>query len=132
MACWTKQITIPADTQESSPKEETLLVEERFVKDIEIDFPAGCNGMVKLRIYYGIKKYFPDNEGGFFAADDYTIKFPVYKNLPEEKTTLRLVGWSPGTTYSHTLTVRVNTLPEDVATPKPLLKKLYDVFQRIF
>jgi len=131
MACFTKQITIPADTKEANPKEEEILVEEPFVTTIEIDFPGGCCGMVYLRIYYGIKKYWPDNSGGFFSADDYTITFPVYKNLPSTRTTLKLVGWSPGTSYNHTLTVRINTLPESTASPRQLLQKIKDLLHRL-
>jgi len=127
-----KSITIPANTLESSPKEEELLIEEQFVERIEIDFPAGCSGMVNLRIYYGVRKYWPDNPGGHFTSDDYTIVFPVYKKLPEDRTTLKLVGWSPGTQYDHTLIVRVNTISEEYLPSKSLLQKIYDLFSKIF
>lgn len=125
-------ITILAGTTEDNPKVETLEIEKPFLNKVEIEFPAGCCGYVKLRIYYGIKLYWPLGEAQYFSSDDHIIIFHPHYTLPSVPMTFRIVGWSPDATYNHTITCRFEIRESMEQVETSLLDKLNRFFQRIF
>lgn len=124
-------ITIEAGRPEVNMKIEEVVIKEPFINKVEIEFPAGCCGEVKLRIYYGIRRYWPLGEGQSFSSDDHVIIFYPHYKLPTTPMTFRIVGWAPATQYDHTIVVRleVRETMEDVETS--LLSKLYFLFRRL-
>lgn len=127
-------LTIPANTTEASPLEEVVKVTHGVLHRVEIAFPAGCAGLAHLVILHWGFQLYPTNPGGSFASDDYTIPIDDYFELFFAPYTLKLRGYNEDDTYSHTITVRIGVLPEDVAAhvygkrKKVDRAKLYEAF----
>ena len=124
--------TIPANTPEVSPLLQDVKLTHGIIHRVEISFPAGPRHMVHLAIRRGLNQLWPTNPDGSFNADNYTIIINEYYPLQTEPYILTLVGWSPGTTYNHTIQGRFGILPAEVLMPeetfiqafKKLLKRL--------
>ena len=120
--------TIPANTPAGSPAEMSCKLTYGIIHRVEIVFPAGCAGLVHLQIREGLHQYWPTNSDGDFASNDERIEFSEYQEFYRSPFELVLVGWSPDTTYNHTLEVRFGILPDWILQPEAglagVLKKL--------
>ena len=88
--------------------------------------------MVHIAMRHGLNQLWPTNANGSYNADNYTIVVNEFYFIKTEPFILTLMGWSPGTTYPHTIEVRFGILPAEVLMPeetfleafKKLLKRL--------
>jgi len=131
MAIYVLPFTVKANTPEESPFQAELKLEETLITRFELHFPDGCAGMVKVRVFYGIKQIYPKEEGTYFSGNDETISFREHFRGPSIPWKLRVVASSPDTRYDHSLILRLGTLPEEVAAPGIWLKRLVDAFRRL-
>lgn len=109
--------TVPANTLASAPARKDLPVARGIVHYISIAFPAGCRGEVLLTINRALHQVFPTNPDGQFKGEFWPIQGAVYEPVEEAPYKLEAYGWSPGTTYQHTVTIRLWTLPREVLEP---------------
>ena len=100
-------ITVPANTLANTPKVTRLKLTQGFITQVEVGFPPGCNGMVRARLTYGLHQVWPSNTEGYFGWDSFTVSYPEFYPLDQAPYELVCETWSPGTTYAHTITVRV-------------------------
>ena len=110
-------LTIPANTLAASPASLTLPLAPGIIHKFEVEFPAGCNKAVLVTLRRGLHQVFPTNPDGQLAANAYTISYPEYYSVEDKPHQLEAYGWSPDTTYSHTITIRIGVLPRDVLEP---------------
>ena len=126
--------TVPAGRALATPYEVDVKLCRGVIQRVEIGFPSGCVGMVHLRIRQALHQLWPNNPQGSFNANGYTIAFDDHLELFNAPYILTLVGWSPGTTYPHTLEVRFGIqpmpLPERVETAASAANKLLQKLQR--
>jgi len=116
-----KDITIPANTDKTSPVVVTWRVEEGVITHVEISFPPGCHRLAHVQIWYHESQLYPHGRDEDFAADAYTIKFTDQFEINEPPYELKIKGWNEDDTYDHTITVRVNIVPKELVFPaKPL------------
>lgn len=108
-------ITVLANTLESAPKEQEMKLTAGVIQEVNILFPPGLDGMVKLRIMEGGHQFLPTNPEGYFATDNEVIVIPGQYYELKEPYTLKAVAYSPDTTYNHTIDVRIDVIrPEEV------------------
>ena len=115
MTLYVIDVTVPANTAQTSPKEVQVEIEEEVVVSVECHFPPGCRGMVYTAVYYGEEQIFPRPHGSYLHGDGETIRWQEYYTLPSKPCTLTIRAWSPGTNYDHTITWRINALPKNIA-----------------
>jgi len=132
MTLYVVDVTIPANTSQTSPKEETVKIEEEVIVSIECHFPPGCRGMVYTACYYGEEQLFPRPYGSYLHGDGETIRWSEYYELPESPCILTIRGWSPGTIYDHTITWRINALPKKYAFWWTVLDRFISFLAKIF
>jgi len=132
MTLYVVDVTVPANTSQTDPKEETVKIEEEVIVSIECHFPPGCRGMVYTACYYGEEQLFPRPYGSYLHGDGETIKWSEYYELPESPCILTVRGWSPGTNYDHTVTWRINALPRKYAFWWVNVSKLLSFISRVF
>lgn len=108
-------ITVTANTLEASPVTQELKLTAGVIQKVHILFPPGPHGMVKLRLMEGGHQYLPTNPEGYFWSDDEVVKADdEYYHLADPYI-LKVVAYSPGTTYPHTIGVRISILrPEEI------------------
>ena len=124
-------ITIPANTSVTKPKTEILKLSKGVITKVEIKFARGCHGMVRVRLLHQEAQLVPLSRGEWVTGDNEAVSFPEYFELWTTPYQLKFVGCSPGTTYSHVITVRIGVLPRQVASMIPVIELLTRLLQRM-
>ncbi|GAG41849.1 unnamed protein product, partial [marine sediment metagenome] len=102
-------IDLPPETYtEAEPYREEIKVMAGVVTDVSIFFPAGCGGLVGLRILRGSMVLWPRNPDTWFVSDDNTIKFPERYLLNERPYSFTVEAYSESVDWDHTVTVSIN------------------------
>jgi len=124
-------IVIPAGTLETGPIKQILKLTEGVITHIEVKFPCGCNGLAKVRLFHAEFQMFPLSRGEWVTGDDEAVRGDYYFALKRAPGALKFHGCSPGSTYAHTVTVRITVLPEKVASFVPLIELLTKMLVRM-
>jgi len=124
-------ITIPAGTPETDPVERDLEVTKGVVTRIDIKFPPGCHGLVKVRLLRYGSQLIPLSRGEWVTGDGEAVETEGYYPMEEEPLALRFVGCSPQTAYPHTITVRVQVTPHEIASPWQTLREFVKIMKRL-
>jgi len=132
MTLYIVDVTVPANTPQTSPTEETVKIEEEVIVHVEVMFPPGPRGMVYTACYYGEEQLFPRPYGSYLRGDGEVIEWNECYELPESPCILTIKAWSPGTSYDHTITWRINALPKSVAFWWKIIDKLIGFLARLF
>ena len=124
--------TIPANTSRVDPAELDIKLTHGIIHKVDIRFPGGCDGLVHLQIKEGLHQHWPTNPDGSFNGDHFPIAFNEYLEFTRKPYILTLVGWSPGTTYPHTLEVSFGILPSSVLQPEePFIQAFKKLLKRL-
>lgn len=103
MIDFTYELTIPANTLATAPTELDVTVGEGMLKRIIITWKRGCRYYVNTALFYGGSQFAPIVNGQGYAFDNYNLTiYPDY-DLTQKHHVLTIKGWSPDTTYAHTL-----------------------------
>ena len=100
-------LVVAADTKEASPASVEMELSHGIVHKLEVSFPGGCKNTVKVVINRALHQVWPTNPDGQIKANGFTVSFPVWYELEEAPYLLTAWAWAPGTTYSHTVTIRL-------------------------
>lgn len=106
-------ITVPAGTTFNSPVTKVLKLGHGIITEIEITFPAGCNGLVNFAIDHYEHQAFPTNQSASFIGDDQTISMSDSYPVLEAPFSVKLRAWAPTATLSHNVYVEFSV--QDVA-----------------
>lgn len=99
-------VTVPALTTEASAVEQTAEMVPGLIHRVELQFPKGCVGLVKARVWHAAHQLWPSNPGGSIASDGFLVAWDERWELAEEPMRLRLQVWNDDDTFAHTLTFR--------------------------
>jgi hypothetical protein len=88
--------------------------------DVSLTFPAGCSGLVGVRILRGPLQLYPLTVGEWIISDDETVHFPADFELDERPYTLTLEGYNIDEAYNHTVSVSI-TLEALVDPSQPVV-----------
>lgn len=111
--CW--DITIAANTTEKEPYRQWLGLPKGVVTHVDIKFPAGCHGMVRIRLFKEALQLIPLSEDEWVTGDDESVPTDTYAELLDSPYKLKLIACSPDTTYDHTISIRIQVQPEYAA-----------------
>jgi hypothetical protein len=111
--CW--DITIEADTKDTNPLKQWLKLPKGIITHIDVKFPAGCHGMVQIRLFRENLQLIPLSSDEWVTGDDETIPTNTYYELLDDPYKLQFKGCSPDCDYDHTVTVRIEVQPEQAA-----------------
>lgn len=105
------RLTIPANTLATSPTEEEVELEHGRIVGVEVQFPRGCVGLVRVRIRRELHQLWPSNPDGDILAEEARIGWQEDYELTEEPYTVTLQGSNEDDTFPHTIRFRFNLLP---------------------
>ncbi len=114
---YSKQITISANTSQANSSKSYFKVSKGVISNMWITFPAGCAGLVKLRIYHEGHPFVPVNADNYLRGDNVTFQFPVMFEITEEPMALTVEIWNEDETYDHTIDIMFLILPKSVVLP---------------
>jgi hypothetical protein len=99
-------LTIPANTPIATPATLHAALNLGTLTRLEIQFPAGCAGLVGVGIWRYEVLTFPSNPGAWFIADNHVIAFDEDFLIDREPYALSLRGYNLDDTYPHTIYFR--------------------------
>jgi hypothetical protein len=127
--CW--DIKIDADTSEKDPLEGWLRLPKGIITHVDIKFPAGCHGMVQVRMFKESLQLIPLTEDEWVTGDDETVPTDTYAEMLDFPFKLKINACSPDTTYDHTITVRIEVHPEFAAGFASLTRMFKKFLERL-
>ncbi len=98
-----KALTIPAGTAIIDAIESAIACTPGKVIEVEITFPAGCVGLVGVKVKDWEHVIWPSNPESWFIADGYTITWNEDYNLLGSPHILKVVGYNLDDTFPHTI-----------------------------
>lgn len=132
MPIYCEKLTIPAGTPEASPIPLEITIGQKYVVKMEVGFPYGCNYMVKAKIQYGIKQFWPEKRDTWLTGNGEVTSWEERYEMPSINETLIVYGAAPGTKYDHDIVVKIMTLPKGFYFLETLLNKLHTLFEKKF
>ena len=95
-------------------KQSTLKVTKGLVYKVEIDFPPGCSGLLKVKIFDGGHQVWPSNNNESFSTDGHIISFDdtLLKLAAPFQYTIHTVN--EDTIYDHSVTIRIGMVSEEM------------------
>lgn len=112
-----KHITIAANTTEVNRSKTRFLVNQGIMSMVWITFPAGCAGLVKVRIFHQGHPFLPVEVDAYIRGDNYVFVYPVMfeiKNVPE---IITIEAWNEDQVYAHTIDVQMMILKREFVLP---------------
>jgi len=123
--------TASAGRTEATAQTWDLKLTAGIVHYIEIKFPAGCAGLVHVRLLHGAHPVVPLNIDDDINGDAETIPFKEFYPLSPGANLLTLQAWNEDTVYDHSISVRVGVLSEEELNPWVVLKDLVNVLKTL-
>jgi hypothetical protein len=109
---FSKYISTPKDTPETSPLVTRLKLTKGRLTGGLLYFPSGPSGMLHFRAMVGIHQILPFNTGENFRLDDCVFPVSLGIDLNEAPYEIDLVTWNDSTLYAHALTVLFHLDPK--------------------
>jgi hypothetical protein len=97
-----------ANTPATAKKHETLKILPGILDRVTVNFPAGCHGMVYVQILYASSPLVPSERDQALVGDDQEIPTSCATEVKQGYETIDIYAWSPGTEYSHSISITVN------------------------
>jgi hypothetical protein len=104
-------ITTPKNTAEASPLRTTVTLDVGVVRYVEVQFPAGCVGLVHAKILDALHQVWPSNNDGNIASDNARIGWREDQEITNAEKEFVIVTWNDDDSYPHTLTFRFEVVP---------------------
>jgi len=109
-----EEITTPINTARTSPMRTELELAVGVVSRVSLSFPAGCAGLVGLRVLDGLLQLWPLTPGEWFITDNFTIDFPENRFLTNGAKTYTVESFNEDTHYAHTISLQVHVAEPSV------------------
>jgi len=106
-----KELTVSANTSEKDPLSGEIEITRGVIKRIDVCFPFGCRNMVGVQLFWGDNPIFPRNPDVWVKGDGYCISAECFYFIYQEPYKVKYKAHSEGTSYDHTITIRINILP---------------------
>ena len=110
-------LVVPANTQANNAARLDMQLVKGVVHKLAVQFPAGCRSQVLVVINRAVHQVWPTNPDGQMKGDFFPIEGPVWYELDEAPYKLEAYGWSPGTNFNHTVTIRLWMERKEVLLP---------------
>jgi len=125
-------LTIPANTPKESPAELDVTISAGTIEQIEVQLPRGLRSLVHTVAIRGSHQLWPTNPDGSIKGDDARIIWGENFPLIHAPFIITLLGWSPGTSFSHVVTWRfqVASVPVQEAEKKTKKPGLLSAFMK--
>ena len=114
---FSKQISVSASTTEANATPTYIRIRKGVISKVWITFPAGCAGLVKMRVLHGGHPFIPVNADNYIRGDNYTFELPVMYEITAEPTILTVLVWNDDDTYSHTVDILFLVLDKSLVLP---------------
>jgi hypothetical protein len=127
-----KRVTIPANTTEANATKTTIKVASDVLHYVAVQFPAGCAGLVHVRVWANEHPVFPSDPALDIAADTWTVESPVIHKFDPGEAYINIQAWNEDDTYEHTITVYASIIEGKYLFPQENVVLQVAEFLRLF
>ena len=124
-------ITVLAGTAEATPKTQILKLTKGVITRVDVKFPPGCHGLVKVRLLRYESGLVPLSSDEWVTGDGEAVVTEGYYEMLEIPSQLKFIGCSPSTSYNHVITVRVFVMPLEVAAPWIVISDFVTILKKL-
>jgi hypothetical protein len=100
-------ISTPKNTSYTSPVKTILEVTKGLIWLIEVEYPSGCCGLLKLQIFHQSYQLFPATPLEALRGDNVTLRYDDCYVVSSQPFELSIITWNEDTIYDHTVQVRI-------------------------
>jgi len=118
-----KAVKITDDYTKLSPLREDIKLGSGRISKVDFHFPAGCAGLVGVRVLQGASQLWPLTSGEWIVSDDHTVTFSSDYLLDVRPYNLTIVGYSEDDTYPHTIYISI-TVDSVVDSSQPIVEAI--------
>ena len=101
-------ITIPHNTEKTDALKQDIELCYGIIREVNIYFPAGCHGLVYVKLKQGLHSVLPLGHPNYFAGNDINIKLNVGIDMTDYPYLLQFEGYNVDDTYDHTIHLLIN------------------------
>jgi hypothetical protein len=101
------ELVVPPNTLITDTVETELKVIRGTVSQVEVMFPPGSAGLLKVAVFYRRFRLWPTSPDMWFYADNYVFKWGEDFRFDSAPFSLRIVGYNEDELYSHSVIVRL-------------------------
>jgi len=127
-----KHILIPANTTSSNPKITRFKINKGVIYRVWVDFPPGCAGLVRLRMYHEGHPFLPVDKDAYITGDNFVFVYPVFYEVLEEPMIISVECWNLDDTYSHTIHVQLLVINKSWVMPIGAYEGVIAAFRSVF
>ena len=112
-----KHITLPANRTEATATYTRFMVNQGVIYRVWVTFPAGCAGLVKVRISFGGHPFLPVESNAYISGDNYVFEYPVMFEIKEPPEQIKIQAWNEDDIYCHTIDVQFSIIDKAWVQP---------------
>ena len=114
---YTKEITFTKDGTVNNQVVSKIKAARGVIHKIDIVFPSGCAGLVKVAIFLGSAPVTPSTAGMTISGNDEIVTIPEFINLRKDFNIITIKGWNEDDTFQHIIFFRIYVLPKEFLLP---------------
>ena len=114
---YSKHVKFVAGKTEATKTIEHFSINKGWIYRAWLVFPAGCAGLVKVRVEHQGHPIIPVNKSDYVKADNYVLEIPMFFEVASEPYRITFEGWNEDATYDHTITLMFLVLPKNYILP---------------
>jgi hypothetical protein len=118
------RVTLPPNTPEVNPVVQTLKIPAGTITEIDIEFPAGCQGLANIQLFYETTPLVPYNPLVYLCSDNRTIQTPIEFIADVPPYEITVVGFNLDDSYSHTINIGLTVIETQPESMSSLLLKV--------
>ena len=112
-----KHITLAANKTEAQATRTRFKVNIGVIYRVWLTFPAGCSGLVNVRMYHQGHPFLPVDKYAYIVGDNYTFVYPVFFEILTQPEEIIIEAWNTDDTYNHTVHVQFLIIPKEWVLP---------------
>jgi len=112
-----KHITLSAGATEATLTKTQFTVNQGVIYRVWLTFPAGCAGLVKVRVLHEGHPFLPVEQDAYIRGDDYVFEYPVFYEITDEPQLITVEAWNEDDTNDHTIDLQMLIIPKQWVVP---------------
>ena len=114
---YTKEITFTSGGSVTNQISSNIKAARGVIHKIDIVFPSGSAGLVKVAIFLGAAPVIPSTAGMTISGNAEIVQIPEFLELRKDFNIITIKGFNEDDTYDHIIFFRIYVLPKEVLLP---------------
>jgi len=125
---YVKTITTNLNTSKDNPLETVMTITKGLIFMIEVEFPAGCSGLVHIQILDGGYQLFPATPGEYLRGDNANVRYDDTYLKMSAPYVFKIITYNEDTVYNHTVQIRIGIASTEAFMARYLPNITWDKF----